>query len=416
MDQTGKMSLIVKANRVFSPGTPIDAYALFAGRKEQVKDVVTGTLQAGRHIILYGERGVGKTSLAKVISEILSNAGVQVLNSGTINCDGTDNFSSLWHKIFRELSVVLEAKQVGFSNDKSLEKVCLENFLPNKKVSPDDVRYVLSQLPKKSEILILIDEIDTLKDTETTNLLANTIKNLSDHAINVTLLLVGVAESVSELIAEHKSVERALVQVPMPRMSKSELVQILETRLPLLNLTIKEDAKEWITDLSRGLPYYTHSLGLYAVIHGIEEDRTEIEMSDVAHAMRSIVKKPHTLVSAYNKAISSPQKKNIYSHVLLSCALARTDELGHFPAAAVSKPLSIIMGKKCDIPNFARHLKHFSDEKIGILNVTGEVRKLRYRFSDPMMQPFVIMHGFTDGAITQDILKKVREVQYNLSS
>lgn len=412
MDQNEKMKLIVQANRLFSPGTPIDAYALFAGRKEQVKDVVTGALQAGRHIILYGERGVGKTSLAKVISEILSNSGVQVLNSGTINCDVTDNFSSLWHKIFRELSVVLEAKQVGFSTDKSLEKVCLENFLPNKKVSPDDVRYVLSRLPKESEILILIDELDTLKDQETTNLLANTIKNLSDHAVNVTLLLIGVAESVSELIAEHKSTERALVQVPMPRMSKPELVHILETRLPILKMTIKEDAKEWITESSRGLPYYTHSLGLYAVIHAIEEDRTEVVMSDVAQAMRTIVKKPHTLVSAYNKAISSPQKKNIYSQVLLSCALARTDELGHFPASAVTKPLSVIMGKKYDIPNFARHLKHFSDKKTMILNVTGEARKLRYRFDDAMMQPFVIMHGFTDGSITLEIVKKVREVQY----
>src|SRR5438876_9534782 len=114
MEQQEKMKLVVQVSQVFRPGTPIDKYDLFAGRIEQVKDVVNATIQPGRHVIIFGERGVGKTSLAKVISEILSQAGVRVLDSGPIDCDGTDDFSTLWHKIFRELSLIIDRKQACF--------------------------------------------------------------------------------------------------------------------------------------------------------------------------------------------------------------------------------------------------------------------------------------------------------------
>ena len=113
-----------------------------------MNDVMTATLQPGQHVIIFGERGVGKTSLAKIISEVLSNAGVTVLDSGTINCDGTDDFSTLWHKVFRELSIVMEAKQVGFTNEpieSSHARLSLENRLLEV-ARPDDIRYVLSQV------------------------------------------------------------------------------------------------------------------------------------------------------------------------------------------------------------------------------------------------------------------------------
>lgn len=413
MDEQKRMEQRVKISQVFRPGAPIDKYALFAGRLEQVKDVIDATIQPGRHVILYGERGVGKTSLAKVISEILSNAGVKLLDSGTINCDPTDDFSSLWHKIFRELSIVLENKetrQVGFvpPNGRSQsEKVCLEELLPEK-TTPDDVRYVFNYVPTKS--IIIIDEIDRLKNQEATTLLADTIKNLSDHSVKTTLILVGVADSVGDLIAEHKSIERAIIQVPMPRMSRSELIQILDKGLPTVNMTIEEPAKNWIADLSKGLPHYTHSLGLYAALKAIDDDRDQITRKDVVQATQTIVQKSHTILSAYNLATSSPQKQNIFSHVLLACALANKDELGYFSARTICAPLSVIIGKTYDIPNFARHLLHFCDVRRGpILQKIGESRKFRYRFVDPLMQPFVIIHGYATGLLNQELLHKLRD-------
>ncbi len=52
---------------VFKPTVPIDQEQLFAGRQSQIRDVVDTINQQGQHAVLYGERGVGKTSLANMI-------------------------------------------------------------------------------------------------------------------------------------------------------------------------------------------------------------------------------------------------------------------------------------------------------------------------------------------------------------
>jgi Cdc6-like AAA superfamily ATPase len=382
-----------KLEDVFRPGAPIDKYELFSGRQDQVLEVYNTVNQTGRHVILFGERGVGKTSLAQVISEILDNAGIHVLDSGTINCDGTDDFSSLWHKTFREMSIAIanqKAGKAGFVHQLSL-KTSLDEMLPDV-VTPDDVRYALTNLSEAS--LIILDEVDRLRNKEAMTLLADTIKNLSDHRVNTTLVLVGVADNVDELISEHKSIERALVQVRMPRMTKNELREIIDAGVKAAGMTIKTKAKETIVHLSQGLPFYTHYFGLYSAFKALSSDRTEIEFDDVTGSIVRIIDKAHNIRSAYHQATNSPQKNNLFGEVLLSCALTNTDELGYFAAGDISFPLSAIMKKKYEIPNYAKHLKEFCTERRGpILQKIGEARRIRYRFVDPLMQPFVILEG-----------------------
>src|SRR5947209_3671401 len=146
---------------VFRPGTPVDRLTLFRGRKNEINTVIDTVLQPGRHVIMFGEAGVGKTSLAKVIAEHLSNAGVQILSSGTINCDRTDNFDSLWRKIFRELTLVMRRRRIGFRQDIFDERRSLNSMLPDDQdVNPDDIRYVLGQIA--GTVVIIIDEFDKL--------------------------------------------------------------------------------------------------------------------------------------------------------------------------------------------------------------------------------------------------------------
>lgn len=394
----------VAVGLAFRPGAPIDRFDLFAGRQAQVRDVIDATTQPGRHVIMFGERGVGKTSLAKVLSEILSNTGQHFLNSGTINCDGTDDFSTLWRKIFRELTVEIKSQRgAGFIANEGSENLILSDLLPaTGDIKPDDIRYVLSGFRK--QVIVILDEIDRIKDKETTTLLADTIKNLSDHDIPVTLILLGVADAVDGLIQEHRSVERALVQVPMPRMSQAELLQIIDKGMDSSGMSIDEEAKDKVSRLSQGLPHYTHLLSLHAANDAIEDGRANVAVEDVTKAINTAVEKSHSILSDYHRATSSPQKQNLYGEVLLACALAATDDLGYFSAAAVAKPLSAIMGKQYYIPSFSRHLTDFCSNKRGpVLMKAGEPRRYRFRFINPLMQPFVILHGLAKGLLTEDL-------------
>lgn len=387
-------------SQVFSPSAPIDQKSLFAGRLPQLMDVVNAMNQKGQHAILFGERGVGKTSLARVISSIIFSGSGNGLIKVAINCDPTMDFSALWHKVAREISFKTVSSSIGFTAEEKVSGTTLDTMLPPK-VSPDDVRHLFSRVGK---CLIVLDELDRITDLDTTSLLADTIKGLSDHAVDTTLLLVGVADSVDTLIKEHASVERAMVQVRMPRMSQAELFEIVEKGLAAVGMTIDEEAKRRIAVLSQGLPHYTHLLALYAAQRVAMTDRSRIDSSDVRTAIdTALAKTQQSIISSYHKATSSP-RENLYPQVLLSCALAQPDSLGYFAAVDVRVPLSKIMKRTYEIPAFSQHLNAFCEEARGpVLQRTGSARRYRFRFLNPLMQPYVIMDGIRKSVITDDL-------------
>ena len=86
----------------FTPGTPINEADLFAGRQDTVRQLQDTVLEPGRHAIIFGERGVGKTSIANVFHRSL-NTETRHLHVIRINADAADTFDSLWRKVFRRL-------------------------------------------------------------------------------------------------------------------------------------------------------------------------------------------------------------------------------------------------------------------------------------------------------------------------
>jgi Cdc6-like AAA superfamily ATPase len=354
-------------------------------------------------VILFGERGVGKTSLANTIYDLLYSALAENdVRFARFNCYGSVQFSDLWRGILREFHIDSYRSVAGFDQSQSRsQRTTLDCLLPEN-IGPEDVRYALGQVPYTT--ILVIDEVDRIENKATTTLLADTIKSLSDHSVDATIILVGVADSVDQIIAEHKSIERALVQIQMPRMSSVELAEIIEKGLKRAEMKMESQAKEDIVRLSQGLPHYTHSLSLHAAQTAINQCRTDILIQDVDNAIRAAVgTAQQSLVSAHHRAISSP-RENLYQQVLLACALAHTDELGYFSAVDVRYPMSQIMGRPYEIPAFSRHLNDFCEEARGpVLQKTGQARRFRFRFLNPLMEPFVIMKGLTGGLITREI-------------
>lgn len=389
-------------SKSFSPSAPIDQQALFAGRLTQLVTVMNAINQKGQHAILFGERGVGKTSLARVLSRGLV-VNDQPMLVASLNCDSGMTFSDLWRHVLREIVLTSTKLGMGFLSEPSTVSSNIAEMLPEK-VTPADVRHVLSHFGKT---LIVFDEIDRLHDPEVATLLADTIKALSDHAVDVTLLLVGVADTVDSLIAEHQSIERALVQVRMPRMSPPELEQIIDKGLKPAGMVIEPAAKSRIVALSQGLPHYTHLLALSAAQRAAIADRLEVTVPDVRTAIDSaLANAQQSIVGGYHRATASP-RENLYPQVLLACALAQPDNLGYFAAVDVRSPLSAIMKKPYDIPAFSQHLNAFCEGTRGpVLQRTGTARRYRFRFVNPLMQPYVVMDGIKKGLITDEGLAR----------
>src|SRR5262245_53686708 len=114
MDAQDWQRLNIEAGRVFTPNAPIDERSLFAGRELQVNKVVDAIKQKGQHAILFGERGVGKTSLANVLSSFFALAGTSVL-ALRVNCDATDTFESVWRKVLAQIQLSKSVGKPGFN-------------------------------------------------------------------------------------------------------------------------------------------------------------------------------------------------------------------------------------------------------------------------------------------------------------
>lgn len=214
------------------------------------------------------------------------------------------------------------------------------------------------------------------------------------------MVIVGVADDVNELIESHASVERALSQIPMPRMSDGELNDLLVRALDSVRMTITPTAAGRIVKVSQGLPHYTHLLGQEAALGAYYSDTNEVDVAEVDYAIeRALDRTQESISSLYYRATYSA-RENLYKQVLVACAIAQADERGFFSAAAVRESLSRLLGRRMEIPSFAMHLSAFSSDRGPVLKKEGGQRKFRYRFINPLLQPYVLLRGVKDGLIS----------------
>jgi ABC-type transport system involved in cytochrome bd biosynthesis fused ATPase/permease subunit len=74
---------------------------LFAGRKEQIDRVFGAVFSPGQHAAIYGERGVGKSSLATIIYDVVILSGQHTFIPAKIlnllaKCIGQASFAGIF--------------------------------------------------------------------------------------------------------------------------------------------------------------------------------------------------------------------------------------------------------------------------------------------------------------------------------
>jgi len=390
-------NLSILARQVFNPNTPVPEKDLFSGRKEQVRRVIDVILQRGQHAIIFGDRGVGKTSLANVLQDFLPTP--QQVSATRINCDREDSFTTVWQKVFNGMNLISNEKIVGFFPNSTTKTFDADSFITSNENVPEQVRRALIRISVAfASTIVIVDEFDRLHES-VRSLFADFVKSLSDYDINITIVFIGVGDSIEHLIQQHQSVSRALVEIKMPRMAKSEIEQIVNVGLERLRMNIDKDALEKIKTLSMGLPHYTHLIALHATRDALDKHSMNISMENLNSAIKKAIEDAqHSIRTSYYTATRSAIKDNLFEDVLLACAMAPVNELGEFAAIDLKEPMLKITGRNYQIPGYAKHLAEFSESKRGnIIIKTGQRKRYRYKFSDPLMQPFTIMRGILRG-------------------
>lgn len=397
--------------KIFRPSSPVDDHELFRGRIPELLRVIGAVEELGQHAVIFGERGIGKTSLAYLARDAFRRAAPSASLAVRISCSADDDFASVWNKFIPRMQAELDPLPLEVRNavEPLVERAKDILELDSEVVSPDTIARAISVVCSRMPLLIVLDEFDRIEDWESTELFVDLIKVLSDDLVPCTLLIVGVADHIDGLISGHRSVERSLKQIAMPRMSAPEIREIviggfdtLKQRVGLA-LTLDDDAVDHLVRLSQGFPHYAHllagSIGEVAILTGHRHVTSAFLSTALSQAMEN---SQQSIIVAYDEAVSSSKKNARFGRTLLACTLADVDELGFFAPADVAKQLSLITGARKSAADFTYHLKRFSDAPSYILETRGEGRSTRYRFSNPLMRPFVLMKAFKDDTLQLD--------------
>lgn len=112
---------------IFTPYQPIKNTELFFGRAKEVQNIIQQLNTPGQHSVLFGERGVGKSSLANVACntlKILTNDKLIVKR-----CDSSDTFATIVEYLLKEVGIDLQISSSQHQKQKVEKPVSLYQHL-----------------------------------------------------------------------------------------------------------------------------------------------------------------------------------------------------------------------------------------------------------------------------------------------
>lgn len=390
------------ARKIYSPTIPIKEDDFFVGRQSQLQRIHEGVTQDGQHIILYGERGVGKTSLANIVTN-----RYRMALTPTVTCSSGSTLHGVWKSILSKLPYSIERrKTIGFQiNTERESKICsitkmsdLLNIQQN--TSIDEITNILSTLSASEvPVLFIFDEFDQVKKHELITGMSDIIKHCSDNIPNVTIMLVGIGNSVNELIGEHPSIERCIKQIYLERMSDAELQNIIENASKKIEVTIPAAISKNIIRYSSGFPHFTHLLGLYTTLAALDRKSLIIKETDFSSAIKYAIENvSESIRNLYQKAIITTKGISYFPQILTACALVQTDQHGTFRASDLEKILLEKLKTNLKMQAYQYHIgKLCSPERGSVLEkIHISVKQSRYRFNNHLLKGYILLKFFQE--------------------
>ncbi|KFF71332.1 ATP-binding protein [Pectobacterium brasiliense] len=384
------------AQEIFTPSSPIKDPDNLKGRDKEIETILTTITSKGRHGLIFGDRGIGKSSLA--ISS-LNGAIKNEIYLGKIikvQCGENSTFEKIVQKVLIEISPDYASKKMEettkTSTSAGITKILgaerqTETKITIEKESIDPQQ--AADAIKDLNAILLIDEFDVTND-QVKKSTAELIKQLSDNESNLKIIIVGISKDGASLIAQHPSVTRCLDEIKLERVNKQDIIKILDEGESKLGISFEQSVKENVVKISNGFPYFTHLLGLKCAEIALSKGKTKIDSEIFKEAVESAVKSSEgSLIRNYELAIKSSRNKR-YNKILLAAAKINSSS---FTTKEWIEKIAAETGTTYNnqsMSNFIGRL--MKEEKGGIIEkVTYGV----YRIKDPRMASFIIMNEVT---------------------
>ena len=212
------------APNALTPTRPIPSGRALVGRQRETARILRAFTEEHVHVVLYSERGRGKTSLVNALVETLRARGYIVARH---TCEMASTYDSIMRGLTRDMPRGLLAVSVPREHEfpEEASEGC-SAALPSGVLRPNDILALPSRL-NCPNLICIIDEFDRIVDAETRTQLANTIKQLSDRDAALSFMIVGVSDNLDQILGQHPSIQRALVAVHLPLLTTDEVTPLV---------------------------------------------------------------------------------------------------------------------------------------------------------------------------------------------
>lgn len=413
----------------------------FVGRTRLIEQCISSINAATGLISVYGKRGVGKSSLLRQIQQmalgdytVARRAGLNHLVPQNprkyltvfYTCDsmienGRDLLSRLCNDQNEEDSLLrlvpddgkeivefTRSKEVSAGADLKVVNWGAKGVQSTKfaKVVPNDIvqtfrnfvdSVVANQVKrrmKRDGILIILDEFDVIKDKAG---IGSLIKSLTTP--EVKFAVCGVGRDLSDLVHDHRSVERLIEQgtLAVKPMDIGESGAIISRAAELFRGQLKftPGVAQLIAEMAQGFPYFVQLIGKQCV--NIANTRnTKVIDEDIVGEVKDRLSKGEgfpTLEAAYQLAIGSSPDRQLLLHLLAEQATEESmfsDEIGRIVLKR-SRQDAMDM----EIQYVDQLIPRLVEEKYGPVLERVPERQGTYEFVNPVLRQYVKLRSLS---------------------
>ena len=153
----------------FTPTRPKQRLnSLFIGRTGTLRRIISAIEEERAHVILFGDRGRGKTSLANAVEQIAAQAGYMALKQ---TCSSELTFEEIFRHFLKKIPSTYFRATSGHAFTQINTFQSFAELLPRESFSVTELNEVLGSI-HGTHVLMILDEYDRVTDEDFRNKLA----------------------------------------------------------------------------------------------------------------------------------------------------------------------------------------------------------------------------------------------------